>query len=43
MVTDGLTEAQWDQLISCAQAFSADCCKSINNYVSTEFGDKMKL
>lgn len=43
MVTDGLTEGQWDQLISCAQAFSADCCKSINNYVSTEFGDKMKL
>lgn len=43
MVTDGLTEAQWDLLISCAQAFSADCCKSINNYVSTEFGDKMKL
>lgn len=43
MVTDGLTEAQWDQLINCAQAFSADCCKSINNYVSTEFGDKMKL
>ena len=43
MVTDGLTEAQWDQLIGCAQAFSADCCKSINNYVSTEFGDKMKL
>lgn len=43
MVTDGLTEAQWDHLISCAQAFSADCCKSINNYVSTEFGDKMKL
>ncbi|MBQ2192930.1 MAG: carbohydrate kinase [Prevotella sp.] len=43
MVTDGLTEAQWDQLIGCAQAFSSDCCKSINNYVSTEFGDKMKL
>lgn len=43
MVTDGLTEAQWDQLIGCAQAFSADCCKSINNYVSMEFGDKMKL
>ena len=43
MVTDGLTETQWDQLIGCAQAFSADCCKSINNYVSTEFGDKMKL
>ena len=43
MFTDGLTETQWDQLIGCAQAFSADCCKSINNYVSTEFGDKMKL
>lgn len=34
----GLAEAQWDKLIACAQAFAADCCKDIYNYVSKEFG-----
>ena len=38
----GLTENQWDKLIGCAQLFSAECCKSIFNYVSPEFGEKMK-
>ncbi|WP_455540482.1 carbohydrate kinase family protein [Prevotella fusca] len=38
----GLTEEQWDKLITCALAFSADCCKDIFNYVSKEFGEKMK-
>lgn len=38
----GLTEEQWDKLIACALAFSADCCKDIFNYVSKEFGEKMK-
>lgn len=38
----GLTEEQWDQLTACAQSFSADCCKSLNNYVSPEFGNRMK-
>lgn len=34
----GLSEAQWDEVIHSAQEFSADCCKSIYNYVSKEFG-----
>lgn len=34
----GLAEAQWDKLIACAQAFAANCCKDIYNYVSKEFG-----
>ena len=38
----GLTEEQWDQLIDYALTFSADCCKDIFNYVSKEFGKKMK-
>jgi fructokinase len=38
----GLTETQWDEVIGCAQEFSADCCKSIFNYVSKEFGDSKK-
>jgi len=39
----GLTEEQWDQLIRCAQEFSANCCKSINNNVSPEFGREHRL
>ena len=38
----GLTEEQWYRLIGYAQLFSAECCKSIFNYVSPEFGEKMK-
>jgi len=38
----GLTEEQWDKLINYALAFSADCCKDIFNYVSKDFGEKMK-
>ena len=39
----GLTEEQWDKVIECALAFSTDCCKDIFNYVSKDFGEKMKL
>ena len=39
----GLTEEQWDKVIECALAFSSDCCKDIFNYVSKEFGERMKL
>ena len=39
----GLTEEQWDQLIACAQAFSANCCKSLNNSIDTDFAEKMRL
>lgn len=38
----GLAEAQWDKLIACAQAFAADCCKDIYNYVSKEFGTSVQ-
>ena len=39
----GLTEEQWDQLIACAQSFSANCCKSLNNSIDTDFAEKMRL
>jgi len=38
----GLSEQQWDLLIGCALDFSANVCKSINNSVDQEFGDKMR-
>ncbi len=34
----GLSEEQWDALISSAQQFSAEACSNLNNYVSPEFG-----
>ena len=40
-IEQGLTEQQWDNLIACAQHFSAEVCKSINNSVSLEFGKRM--
>lgn len=36
----GLSEQQWDNIIGSAQEFSAECCKSIYNYVSKEFGEE---
>ncbi len=41
-IEQGLSEAQWDEVIHSAQEFSADCCKSIFNYVSKEFGDSKR-
>ena len=41
-IEQGLTEAQWDSVISCALRFSAECCRSINNSVSTAFGDQCR-
>lgn len=38
----GLNESTWDKLIESAASFSADCCKDIFNYISPEFGEKMK-
>jgi len=40
-IEKGLTEEQWDNIISCAQQFSANVCKSISNSVSPEFGQMM--
>ena len=34
----GLTEQQWDNVIGEGQAFSAEVCSSLYNYVSTDFG-----
>ncbi len=40
-IEKGLTEQQWDDLINCALQFSAEVCRSINNSVSLEFGQRM--
>ena len=39
----GLTEQQWDQVIACAQAFSANCCQNLNNCIDMDFARKMKI
>ena len=38
----GLTEQQWDHLISSGQQFSAEVCGSLQNYVSPAFGEARK-
>ena len=42
VIDRGLTEEQWDSIISCAQLFSADCCKSISNSIGHDFGRQMR-
>lgn len=42
-IAQGLSKEQWDKLIACAQMFSAECCKSINNYISWEYGEKIRI
>ena len=42
MIVSGLNEATWDQLIACAQQFSANVCKSIDNSVDQKFADEKK-
>ena len=39
----GLSEQQWDQLMACAQAFSANCCQTLNNSIDADFAAKMHL
>lgn len=41
-IEKGLTEEQWNQLLHCAMEFSSECCKSIHNSISTEFGQRKK-
>lgn len=41
-IDQGLTESQWDALVSSALDFSAECCRDIYNYVSDEYGEKMR-
>jgi len=39
---NGLTEAQWDDIIENGQQFAAEVCGSLFNYVSPEFGAERK-
>ena len=41
-IDQGLTESQWDALVSSALDFSAECCRDIYNYVSEGYGEKMR-
>lgn len=41
-IEQGLSETQWDGVIQCALQFSAECCQSINNSVSVEFGTRKR-
>ena len=38
----GLSEQQWDSVIGYGQMFSAEACRSLYNYVSPEFGEKVR-
>lgn len=42
VIETGLTAAQWDDVIHCAQLFSANCCKGISNSIDKEFGKQME-
>ena len=42
MMDGAIAEKTWDDIIGCALAFSANCCKSIGNSIDTGFGDMMK-
>ena len=41
MIMNGFDEELWDKLIACAQKFSANVCKSIDNSVDKAFGQQM--
>ena len=41
MIVKGFKEELWDKLIACAQKFSANVCKSIDNSVDKAFGQQM--
>ncbi len=38
----GLSESQWDAIIKSGQAFSAECCKDIYNYISKDYGMSLR-
>ena len=42
VIDGGLSPEQWDLVIGCAQEFSTNVCKSIDNSVDADFGRKMK-
>ena len=41
MIRKGFSEQLWDLLIACAQQFSLNVCKSIDNSVDQAFGERM--
>ena len=41
MIVNGFEEELWDKLIACAQKYSANVCKSIDNCVDKDFGQLM--
>lgn len=41
-IEEGLTEQQWDTIIQSGISFSADVCRSLDNYVSPAFGAACK-
>ncbi len=43
VVEQGLTAEQWNQVISCAQQFSANVCQSVSNSIDPEFGRKLRI
>lgn len=38
----GLTEEQWDGLVHYARSFSAECCRSLGNSITEEFGEQLR-
>jgi fructokinase len=38
----GIDSKLWQKIVGYGQLFSQECCKSINNYISTEFGEQLK-
>lgn len=40
---NGLSDGQWQSILHTAQSFSAECCQSLDNTVSHEFSERMKL
>ena len=40
-IDNGLSEQQWDRLMYYAQAFSANCCQSINNSIDENFAQSL--
>lgn len=42
MIQHGFSESLWDQIIDCAQQFSANVCKRIDNCIDEDFGLQKK-
>jgi fructokinase len=38
----GLTEGQWDRIVSSGQQFAGEVCRSLYNYISPEFAEKKR-